>query len=80
MVRLHQADTVTGHRLPAADQFLLMVGDFAEACVEPTRRDEHRSAIVGQATLLEAVVRLSDATPSTTSRAGRPGGHHVTVA
>lgn len=79
VVRLHRADSVTEHRLPAADQFLRMLDGFAEACGDPTRRDRYRDAVVGQAALLEAIVRQADATPSAGNRADQPGGDRVTA-
>ncbi|MFC4147334.1 Gfo/Idh/MocA family protein [Micromonospora mangrovi] len=74
VVRVHRADTVTEHRLPAVDQFQRMVTGFAEACADPTRRPAHRSAVVGQATLLEAIVRQADPGRSVAAGAGRTGG------
>jgi predicted dehydrogenase len=59
VVRVHGRDAVTEHRLPAADQFALMLAEFATACAEPARQEAYRRAVVDQATLLESVVRLA---------------------
>ncbi|MEU8150827.1 Gfo/Idh/MocA family oxidoreductase [Nonomuraea sp. NPDC048901] len=74
VLRLERAGVREEHVLPAADQFLGALTAFAGACADPVKHEEHGTAAVRQAALLESIKRQAHVVPPQCQTPARPDG------